>query len=414
MKQLQQFPKYRACKGGIYSLHDSLQDAAAHADTTPNPGHTLVRGPGPVVKRVPANQRVHEQSAKAIINGDWSRPTLLHGVDVVMRYADPALEALYEMTAGTREMEPSWLACRAVDALTDHIIREWDPKAKHLIMHSSGYDSRLMSKLLMMIYRDRGDEWLGDVKFCCFQPEIIEATDIYTHVGWSLDYWHPIEPMANPLDYYAECLDFETVGKHFSEAERFWGGALKTQLALGDWLDGNVQILSGLRSDESLKWARLNWGTVAWYQACFMWDNPGILPGRGDIPSILPFCSLEWMELLTTYRIPLKIDEFKRLMIEQVDPDLAQLDNWRETECGAMRKRLGGHLSTQEISLMTQACMQLDYQNSWYAQNIGPEEIKVPPVMHYSDEGAANPRYKPPMPPYITNYIKAAIYEGMR
>jgi len=61
----------------------------------------------------------------------------------------------------------------------------WNPKDKHLVSHSSGYDSRIISLALAEL-RDEGME-IGEIHFRCHQPECKAFFRIMEIEGWDKD-----------------------------------------------------------------------------------------------------------------------------------------------------------------------------------------------------------------------------------
>ena len=49
------------------------------------------------------------------------------------------------------------------DILKNVIERKWDTTKTHVVGHSSGYDSRVMSQIIKELGEKHGDDWLGDV-----------------------------------------------------------------------------------------------------------------------------------------------------------------------------------------------------------------------------------------------------------
>jgi len=393
--QLPMIPYYARGMSAASSLHTA---AGRHANARHD--HALIRRPGG-----DARKQIYIERSKAIRAGNYGRETLLKEVTVRIKRAAPEVEALYRLAHGTAEAKPVTFAGRAIEGFLAHIERSWDPTAKHVVMFSSGYDSRLLGALLKKIADERGVEWLGDTRFCCFQPEVAYAKRVYDHIGLPAEMWWPITPDAPAKDYYKSCLDFNTIGAQLSESERFWGGALLIQLTLGDWLNGHVQGISALFSDETSKWNRKRWSDIGWFIGCYLFDNPGILPGRPDIPFIFPFASVEWIKLVTKYRLPMAVDDCKLEMIKQLDVKLADtraLPNFR-FQIGPMRVRNGGFEDQQRISKATAEAMENAYRASWYAQKFGPAvlDYQNDRVFRYYDDRNVH-------------YLKAAIFDHLR
>lgn len=66
--------------------------------------------------------------------------------------------------------------------LKKYFTRHWNPKERHLIFHSSGYDSRIISLTLAEL-RDEGFN-LGELHFRCHQPEGEVFKQIMQREGW--------------------------------------------------------------------------------------------------------------------------------------------------------------------------------------------------------------------------------------
>jgi len=417
--QLNLFPLYQAGGARYRSLKEAalaLGSARVHAQ------HALIRRPGEA-----ANMARYARRSKAIRQGAYGRDTLLRYVRAVPPGEGFGLADLHARGKGRTKTASRKIAELGVAALERHIEASWNPDARHVVMHSSGYDSRLLSALLHRIASRRGPGWLGETKFVCFQPEIEFARAIFNHIGWQGERWAPVRPTAPAVDYYAPCLDFATMGANLSESERFWGGPLITQLELAGYLDTAkpMQVLTALFSDETQKWNRLNWGDIAWFIGCFWFDNPAVFPGVPECEAILPFASRPWLEVVTEHSWPnfgeheapvralvkgkSGIDAMKIAMLRTIDPELAALPNFR-FEVRAIRERNRtpqdpgrGHIDQQKISSATAQAMEDAYRSSWYATAIGPDRLDYQndrTFVYWSDRNA--------------HYMKAAIYEHLR
>jgi hypothetical protein len=69
-------------------------------------------------------------------------------------------------------------------ALENVLDKIWKPEFFHLIPHSSGYDSRIISYIVMKLRNRYGRKWLGDVLFFCRFPEVKEFRQIMEFQGW--------------------------------------------------------------------------------------------------------------------------------------------------------------------------------------------------------------------------------------
>ena len=73
------------------------------------------------------------------------------------QHAPETVTFLTETHRRTKDIE------KIYNVLKDVIEREWDPTKTHVIGHSSGYDSRVISNIIKELGEKHGDAWLGEV-----------------------------------------------------------------------------------------------------------------------------------------------------------------------------------------------------------------------------------------------------------
>lgn len=73
------------------------------------------------------------------------------------------------------------------EAIERSIEQAWKPGMFHLVPHSSGIDSRIISQTLVNLNKKHGDEWIGDLLFFCRLPEVEEFKLIMSFQGWKPD-----------------------------------------------------------------------------------------------------------------------------------------------------------------------------------------------------------------------------------
>lgn len=394
-EQLPLFPCYRI-KGTNYDFF-TLQEAAEHQYfVTPDPDHALIRRPGKEKKAI------YKERSKELHAGTYTRPTFCKEIVALPPEPSPNICSLYSSTSGKKKMRVEVLAQRCVEALMYSIQSQWDNSKVHIMPHSSGYDTRLITGILRNLRKKNGDEWLGTVLFYCFEPEIAYAKKIFDYMEWPKDWWIPVREGVGPVDYYAEVMDFSIIGKLYCEAERLWLGPVLAKLVLEErgYTDDLIGI-SALFGDETCKWNRLRWNDLGFFLACYFFDNPS--PWLGShVKFMFPFASKWWLHLLTEYRIPDKVDLFKLEMLKVIDPKLTdpyKLPNYRFILGPELRER--GFHDYQRISSDTVRNMTKRFRESWYC-NIYKKEDVLPfgNVLKYYDSRN-------------TEYIKAAVYENL-
>jgi hypothetical protein len=147
-------------------------------------------------------------------------------------YDDPFLEVrtLHPREVDTFPCEslgrtPTSSLDELIEVVCQTIVEVWDPTKTHVVFHSSGYDSRVISGCLRKLRNERGDEWLGQVLFLSERWEAALFRQIMRAQGWQPEQYATHDDM--PLDeHYATSLDFAThwwqVNAPFPLPGRFW------------------------------------------------------------------------------------------------------------------------------------------------------------------------------------------------
>jgi len=104
---------------------------------------------------------------------------------------------------------------RFIEILSDYIYSIWDPKTHHVILHSSGYDSRILSSIILDLYNKYGEEWLGEIIFVCFGEESKSFEKIMEVEGWDEDQYISLSKI-NSKSYLEDNLDFKTAFKRLN------------------------------------------------------------------------------------------------------------------------------------------------------------------------------------------------------
>ena len=107
---------------------------------------------------------------------------------------------------------------RLVFAIANYFKKTWDSNKRHVIMHSGGKDSRLISMTLKLLEVEHGKDWLGEVLFV---HHLEGKTDklfksVMKQSGWRDDQWHICgEDDPDKEDYF----DY---GNFKANANSFW------------------------------------------------------------------------------------------------------------------------------------------------------------------------------------------------
>jgi len=393
--QLPVWPCWRV-KGSGETYPTIHKAALAVKDLSFNLDHVLIRSARP------EKMKVYHKYAALLDRDEFTRTTMFNEIEVVTREPSPEIRALYRQTPGTKEIETTYMAEQCVKALAAAIEDEWEPDKVHIMPHSAGYDSRLISAILRNLARKNGPEWLGEMRFACWEPETAYFKRIMDHMGWPERFICPIRS-DRVVDYYERVTDFDLVGEIYCEPERFWAGpALARVMMQDEGIDEDDCVgITALFGDETGKMNRLSWPGISYFLACYLFENPSPWLGS-EIPFMTPFVSKPWLELLSRYKIPCTLDYFKLEMIAIADRemvDLFRFPNFRFVHGPIMsHKKYHPH---QVLSEETAKKMETCFLNSWYYQNHGKKEVlPFPRILYYHHEA-------------WNEYLKAAICENL-
>jgi hypothetical protein len=240
---------------------------------------------------------------------------------------------------GTETAPVGKIASRALSALASAIVAIEDDR--HYVMpHSAGYDSRLLSLLL----KTCGYE-AEQFTFVAWEPEEAYARQVVYAVWGSLVVAKtPAGFVPGDEDYFAPILtDFVALGSVLGDHGRWMGGF--HWLAATHNVPEGFGMLSAIFADETMGYNRARMPSWGHFLAGRMMENPSPV-ATTTRDWIMPFVSVPWLEVLSTYdlsTIPCErnreevrlyewyspSDTLKREMIRQLDESLLEIPNPR-------------------------------------------------------------------------------------
>ena len=133
-------------------------------------------------------------------------------------------------------------ALKLIESIEKYFIDLWDSSKFHLITHSSGMDSRIISYVLAKL-RDKGME-LGELHFRCHEPEGELFKQVMREQGWRKDQYSVYkENRLSEPDYYTRNFSQNVNGFNRPSIE-FWDDILS------DEKKENTVYVSGLYGGE--------------------------------------------------------------------------------------------------------------------------------------------------------------------
>jgi len=290
------------------------------------------------------------------------RHTMFSGIDVV-----PPAKILTEETtnifkaAKTKTWPTDKLIALLIELFEQVIEREWEPNKFHLVLHSSGFDSRIVSELIRRIWRRNGDSWLGNVLFVCNKFEGAQFKKIMQHQDWDESQYMVVGENVPIENYHAPSLDFKSawmklncifgmpvnIFYYLIEAAQKSGRAPDDD-KIQSWCNYLMPI------DYSLKLDLLERYRFLYYHAMggrnFKGENM-------EFPAAHPLLLSEAVR----HNTDLKLNGVKRAMVEMLDRELFEIEETPVRLQGDWGRKLSKPLFDRAID---------NYRNSWYGKRV--------------------------------------------
>jgi len=260
-----------------------------------------------------------------------------------------------------------------LDNIRQVVRSTWDDSKFHIIDHSSGYDSRILSHIIRQLYNKKIIN--GDILFICFQPEGDGFKKIMQYEGWPEKNYMVYNEDAVPDEYYAPCFGFENKWLSYNGLSQWPGDILfwviKDLQAQGKLPMKDESIQSyGMGYFDELNNHKLRYkkrSSVHRFLETYYFNRfPQSMSNfKGD--RIMPMLDMEIVKLMLGpdwgWVTKAKI---KESLIKKLDPGLYQFKN---TYPGSAKNPY--HMISERILDKVKA----DYASSWYGENIRPDMI---------------------------------------
>lgn len=250
------------------------------------------------------------------------------------------------------------------------IYESWKPNKFHLIPHSSGWDTRVISKAIKELHKEHGDEWLGEIKFFEAHGERDETIELMKLEGWSEDDFIGYSDVSEPLEFHAPSFDFKTAWKRNNGVCGFpvnvWYTPLEWFQKKGLVPKSDVQLITGYGANETTQAVWNEGWSLEWYYWWIYYHALSIFPIRGEM--IHPFYHIDMATTLHKYGLNqlsdfdgLNGNTFSRIVQEQLFPELNQVKKLTRPE---VTKKGFFDLSDRIIKQSIE-----DYKGSWLGKN---------------------------------------------
>lgn len=254
------------------------------------------------------------------------------------------------------------------------ILESWTPGVQHVILHSSGYDSRILSWTLKRLHAEHGDDWLGRVLFLCTPHERRGFREIMAYQGWQENQYH-VEDSPRP-ELHASLTDFKNAWQRN-------GGAAGLPMNFF-WYLPEHSVQAGRLQDPVEQTFHSQWGNTCLdcvnggqYNVKWRMFYMSMLCTRPmyGLEAIAPFSDVKLAR--TVYRSSIQMGKKLRpAFVEWLDPGLAQIVN--ENRAHDRRSPCPPALWKKVID---------SYQGSWYGRHVAPDARPNPKIRHIDFAG---------------------------
>ncbi|MBN2463127.1 MAG: hypothetical protein JXB43_05955 [Dehalococcoidia bacterium] len=297
--------------------------------------------------------------------------TLFQKIEIVepAELISESIKELPPISAAQHSAQPQKIAEEIVCKLVGVIEKAWDVDKFHIMFHSSGYDSRIISGILSKLRRKNGDSWIGNILFLCIQPEGQLFKEIMQLEEWKPSQYIVFHEDIPAVDYRAGLVDFTSCWKWANDAQppvAAWGFAIETLMrnCVIPENCSNMQLISGSFGSETLdpKYTRkytnfvddlLQINYYHRYSAAFS----ALLHLYGDF--IIPFVHAD---VLASAIKAQPITDIRHKILAEISPQLLNI------------KRYSGSLGYDDpyhfLSAKVRQDVETKYRNSWYAKNV--------------------------------------------
>jgi hypothetical protein len=278
--------------------------------------------------------------------------------------------------ASTFEPKPDKIAREIIYGLADSIEKGWNSSKFHIMFHSSGYDSRILSGILSELSKKNGESWLGKILFICHQPEGQLFEKIMEFEGWKPTQYIVYSKNSSPAEYRSGLLNFTSCWKWANDAQPPVSivGHIVEEL-IHDGVINNespIQLISGSYGSETLdpKYT-INYNNFIndllqiHYYHRYSAGFSSLLHFFGDF--IMPFVSMDAL-LLALKAKP--IHDIRQLILKEISPQLLEIERYS----GPIRN----HDPYRNLSLKSQQLIEKEYRNSWYVKHVCLSVVKPP------------------------------------
>lgn len=291
--------------------------------------------------------------------------TLFREVEVVS-FDDQLTERERELMAlrpGTGpKMTPAEFYDGWLERLEQATIDSWNPGKFHLVLHSSGWDSRVTSLVLKRLEERLGCEWLGDVVFACYGCECSLHEEVLKYQGWDR---HQYTGIVDVVPLFGKMLDFDDAWT--------WLNGIKPSLSLSIMFAREMMKEHGANPRDTQLWYSYHGNTHDFCRSknglydrvLSQYVSPLSVTAydTGDLNDM--FGHYDVLEYVMRANVSLGPPQrMQRLLVRHVDPELEEIP----------KKNTRDDFPPIPRSMVERAIC--DYDESWFGRKVRPGRMR--------------------------------------
>jgi len=316
------------------------------------------RNPRSNPRRVPYSQTIFHEVQLV--------PTVQAWPDEVIQFVREPIER--------RNVSTARFASIVFDALMQAIRQAWNPDKFHLVLHSSGWDSRLISEALRRLYKSRGAAKMGKVLFLEINGEHSAFKAIMRREGWAPSQYAVYNEGAPAGGYHLRSVNFRDAWRRLNGQARYpfnlWWDPIEWAIERELIPPAEqVQCWAGYGANRAGV-AVQDSDIASWFEGDYLLE---ISSQPHICEMVLPFYSLDVIQATIANGLGQSKD-YRREVLEYVNPDLARI---KPARCPTRNQYM--RLDRRVMRGVIKA-----YQSSWYGRYIHPT-AEPTNVIEYDD-----------------------------
>jgi len=264
-------------------------------------------------------------------------------------------------------------------AMMKAIAAKWDSSKFHIIQHSSGFDSRLVSVALVKLRKVYGWDWIGDILFIEASGEHGPFRQIMKAQKWKPGQYRVYNWTAKPREHHARSFEFKSAWRKLNGY-----CAYPTNLNYDpfEWLRerglipeaSQCQIVTGYGANEVGSWVKWRGGIKAYLDFIYYHSLSHFPLWGGEQVWLHPFYHIPYIKTWIKHSLG-KPSEYRKLVLRHIAPKLSRIK--------PVSKRRKHKLGYRVVSKRILAQCVEDYGKSWFAREVKPEIEPVAKINYH-------------------------------